>query len=157
LNFGLQRITLTENQQENLLNLSSDRFKTFSLEEEQKNILQSLAPLARENKYSNNSLQLLNSLQLKPTSLSFFINEEILPNPNLDFGETTSPYLPLKLKFLLSEQKVLQKEAELAKKEQREEEIEEKKAAIFEALEKFFREKHQKDEYLYPLTYSLEE
>ena len=118
LSFGLSKVNLTEIQKEELTNLSSNRLKTFSLEEEQKNILQSLAPLTRKDKYSLDSLELLNSLQLKPTSLSFFTGEEIIPNPNLDFGEQTSSYLPLKLKFLFGEQKVLRIEAQKTKKEQ---------------------------------------
>ncbi|CAG8771854.1 11168_t:CDS:2, partial [Ambispora leptoticha] len=76
---------------------ATDSLKTFTLTEEQKNILHSLAPLTREEKHSKDSLQLLNSLALKPKHLTFFTNEEIIPNPNLDFGEITSPYLPLKI------------------------------------------------------------
>ena len=60
---------------------------------------------------------MLRSLELKPQPLAFFIGEEILPNPNLDFGETKSPYLPLKVKFLAGEQKVLLKQQEELKKQ----------------------------------------
>ncbi|CAG8774561.1 12532_t:CDS:2, partial [Ambispora leptoticha] len=73
------------------------RLKTFALSEQQKNILAALAPLTREEKYSKDNLQLLNSLSLKPSSLTFFTSENILPNPNFDFGQITSPYLPLKI------------------------------------------------------------
>src|SRR5207249_9768297 len=98
LEFGLNKLELTEEQQTNLLN--TDQFKTFSLTEPQKNILQNLAPLTKEDKYSEKGLKVLRSLQLKSSALSFLVNEEILPNPNTDFGEVKSPYLFLKTKFL---------------------------------------------------------
>ena len=81
------------------------------------------------------------------------VNEDILPNPNLDFGLVTSPYLPLKLNFLLGEQKMLKKQLELVKKNQRGEEIKEKKLSIIEELIVNFPEK-QTD--LHKLNYSLE-
>src|SRR5205814_4521373 len=99
--------------------------------------LSALAPLTREDKYSKDSLQLLNSLSLKSTSLNFLTSEEILPDPNLEFGEVTSPYLPLKLKFLLVEQKILTKQRELQEKQQKEQEIKQKKLSILESLLEF--------------------
>jgi hypothetical protein len=104
------------------------------LTEEQKNILQNLAPLTKEDKHSERSLKILHSLQLKSSSLSFLVNEEILPNPNLDFGETKSPYLPLKIKFLEGEQKTLREQVKLKEKQIREEEIKEQKFSIIRSL-----------------------
>ncbi|CAG8455354.1 12946_t:CDS:2 [Ambispora gerdemannii] len=125
LGFGCAKIKLTEEQQENLLN--TDQLRNFSLTEPQKDILQSLAPLTREDKYSPESLQLLRSLNLKPTTLNFLTNEEILPNPNLDFGETKSSYLPLKTKFLEGEQKVLEQKQRQEEKKLNQQEITDKK------------------------------
>jgi len=104
------------------------------LTEEQKNILQNLAPLTKENKYSEKGLKVLRSLQLKSSSLSFLVNEEIVPNPNLDFGETKSPYLPLKVKFLEGEQKILREQAKVRERVLREEEIQEQKFSIIRSL-----------------------
>ncbi|CAG8504118.1 10020_t:CDS:2 [Cetraspora pellucida] len=82
-NMGLK---LTLEQQEQLTIVHSDTFKTFSLTDPQKNILNSLSPLIREDKYSENSLQLLRSLNLKSNQQAFFTNEEIIPDPNTQFG-----------------------------------------------------------------------
>src|SRR6185369_17548293 len=153
LGFGCSKIQLTEEQQENLLN--TEQLRNFALTEPQKNILQSLAPLTREVKYSKESLQLLRSLNLKPTTLSFLVNEEILPNPNLDFGEAKSPYLPLKIKLLEGEQKTLQKQQELQTKQIRQEEVEKNKQSIILSLVEFAEETKQEDEELHTLTYSL--
>jgi len=114
--------------------LNTDQFKTFALTEEQKNILQNLAPLTKEDKHSERSLKILHSLQLKSSSLSFLVNEEILPNPNLDFGETKSPYPPLKIKFMEGEQKILREQAKVQERKLREEEIQEQKLSIIHSL-----------------------
>ncbi|CAJ0748967.1 12477_t:CDS:2 [Entrophospora sp. SA101] len=135
LSFGCQKIQLTEEQQINLIN--TEQLRNFSLTEPQKNILQSLAPLTREDKYSPTSLNLLKSLNLKPKSLSFLVNEEILPNPNLDFGEVKSPYLPLKIKLLAGEQKALEKQAEIKQKQLNQQQIEENKQSIILSLAEF--------------------
>jgi len=51
-------VILTEEQQESLTTLHPDTFKTFALNEQQKSILAALAPLTREDKYSEDSLDL---------------------------------------------------------------------------------------------------
>lgn len=125
---------LTEEQKTQLINLHLDTFRIFPLNEQQKNILQALAPLTREDKYSEDSLPILHSLELKPSHLSFLVNEEIIPNPNLDFGEVKSSYLPLKTKFLAGEQKTLRKEREAQEKQLRAEEILANKQSIITSL-----------------------
>ncbi|CAG8470745.1 8142_t:CDS:2, partial [Racocetra fulgida] len=134
LKAGLSRVNLTEEQKNQLVNLHPDTFKIFSLNEQQKNILQALAPLTREDKYSEDGLQIVRKLELKPSSQNFLVNEEIIPNPNLDFGEVKSPYLPLKLKFLTGEQKILRKEREAQEKQLRAEEILANKQSIITSL-----------------------
>jgi len=52
LSFGLNKLELSQEQKEKLTNLASERFKTFAFSEPQKTILQSLAPLTKEFKYS---------------------------------------------------------------------------------------------------------
>ena len=139
LSFGLNKINLSKEQQENLLNLSPERFPTFSLTAEQKNILQSLAPLTRHDKYSLHACELLKELHLKPTALLFFAQEEILPHPNFDFGAQTSPYLPLKIKYLAGEQKIFAHQANWAKKEQNKQAIAEEKLSIIASLVQFLQ------------------
>ncbi|WNE40138.1 MAG: Major outer membrane lipoprotein Lpp [Mycoplasmataceae bacterium] len=134
LSFGLQRINLNQKQKGNLVNLANNQFRNFSLSEEQKTILQSLAPLTKEEKYSESSLELLKSLQLKTTSLIFLISEQITPDPNTDFGKITNPYLPLKTKFLLGEQRILQLAEKEKTKQQKAEEINNQKLSIIASL-----------------------
>ncbi|KLL05415.1 MAG: hypothetical protein MRERV_1c103 [Mycoplasmataceae bacterium RV_VA103A] len=134
LKAGLSRMILTEEQKGQLINLHPDTFRIFPLNEQQKNILQALAPLTREDKYSEDSLQLVGKLELKPISQNFLVNNEIIPNPNLDFGEVKSPYLPLKIKFLQGEQKKLRKEREAQEKQLRAEEILANKQSIITSL-----------------------
>jgi len=140
LSFGLEKVILTEEQKQELANLSPERLKTFSFTEQQKTILQSLAPLTKEFKYSPQALQLLRSLHLKPTHLSFLIQEEILPDPNTAFGETKSPYLPLKLQFLHGEQKILEQQAKEQAKQTNQAEIQANKQSILVSLEEFAQE-----------------
>jgi hypothetical protein len=140
LDFGLNKLKLTEEQEENLTNLHPDQFKTFSLTGEQKNILNSLAPLIREDKYSKESLELLKSLQLKPNVQTFLTQEEIIPDSHNSFGTPKSSYLPLKEKFLKGEQKTLRKIKELAKKKLSEKQIKEHKLSILESLINFAEE-----------------
>ncbi|WNE40635.1 MAG: Major outer membrane lipoprotein Lpp [Mycoplasmataceae bacterium] len=153
LSFGLARINLSENQKESLANLATNQFKTFSLSEEQKTILQSLAPLTKEEKYSETSLNILNSLQLKSTSLKFLLSEEIIPNPNTDFGKATNPYLPLKNKFLLGEQKTLKLIEKEKQKQLKSEEIKERKLSIITSLLEFAEDNQP----LANFNYTLEE
>src|SRR5437762_11728470 len=116
MDFGLNEIKLTSEQKERLTEIHSDTFKNFSLTGEQKNILNSLAPLIREDKYSLEALEILKSLKLKPNVQTFLVQEEIIPDPHTAFGTTKSSYLPLKEKFLKGEQKILRiKEAERQK------------------------------------------
>src|SRR6185312_4367796 len=82
LSFGLEKIKLTTEQKQGLANLSPERMKTFAFSEQQKTILQSLAPLTKEFKYSPQSLELIRSLNLKYANLSFLAQEEIVPDPN---------------------------------------------------------------------------
>jgi len=132
LKFGLSRINLTEEQQENLTNTAN--LKNFSLQPQQKNILTSLAPLLKENRYSQETHELLNSLDLKFNSLSFLVNQQIIPSPHTDFGKAPNPYLSLKTKFLEGEQKELREEAKIREKALREEEIQEQKLSIIRSL-----------------------
>jgi len=140
LSFGLEKVKLTPEQKELLPNLSPERMKTFPFTEQQKTILQSLAPLTKEFKYSPQLLQSIRSLQLKPTHLSFLIQEEVLPDPNTAFGETKSPYLPLKLKFLQGEQKILEQQAKERAKQTNQAEIQANKQSILVSLEEFAQE-----------------
>jgi hypothetical protein len=137
LSFGLARINLNQKQKESLVNLASNHFKNFVLNEEQKIILKSLAPLIKEEKYSENSLNLLNSLKVKQSSLKFFVSEEIFPVPNTDFGKATNSYLPLKNKFLLGEQKTLQLVEKAKQKQLKFEETQSKKLSIITSLLEF--------------------
>ncbi|CAI2201246.1 12011_t:CDS:1, partial [Funneliformis geosporum] len=94
-------------------------------------------PLIRENKYSLESLELLKSLNLKPNSTTFLVQEEIIPDLHTAFGTTKSSYLPLKEKFLKGEQKTLRKVKELAEKKLSEEQIQENKLSILKSLMNF--------------------
>jgi DNA repair exonuclease SbcCD ATPase subunit len=134
LDFGLNKLKLTEEQQEQLAIIHPDQFRTFSLTGEQKNILNSLAPLIREDKYSNDSLELLKSLHLKPDTSVFLVNEEIIPDPHLAFGTPKSSYLPLKEKFLKGEQKTLRKVKEQEEKKVSEEKLKKDKLSILNSL-----------------------
>jgi hypothetical protein len=134
LDFGLNKLTLTEEQAEQLAEVHPDTFKTFSLNGEQKNILNSLAPLVREDKYSLESLKLLKTLHLKPNTTTFLVGEEIIPDPNTQFGAIKSNYLPLKEKFLKGEQQTLRKIKESEEKKLNEEEIKHNKLSILNAL-----------------------
>jgi hypothetical protein len=58
LKAGLSRINLTEEQKETLTHLHPDTFNTFPLTNQQKTILQALTPLTKEDKYSEDSLDL---------------------------------------------------------------------------------------------------
>ena len=134
LDFGLNKLKLTEEQQENLAEIHPDQFKTFSLTGDQKNILNSLAPLIRENKYSKESLELLKSLHLKPNTATFLVQEEIIPDQHTSFGIPKSSYLPLKEKFLKGEQKTLWKIKEQKEKKLSEEQIKQNKLSILHSL-----------------------
>ncbi|CAG8583877.1 11066_t:CDS:2 [Cetraspora pellucida] len=102
LDFGLNKLKLASPQKEELTIIHPDQFKTFSLTGPQKNILNSLSPLIKEDKYSENSLQLFRSLNLKSHHQTFFVREEIIPDPNTAFGVAKSSYLSLKIKSLMS-------------------------------------------------------
>ncbi|CAH1760040.1 1608_t:CDS:10 [Entrophospora sp. SA101] len=134
LNLTSEQRNALEDIGQELANLSPERLKTFAFAEPQKTILQSLAPLTKEFKHSPQSLALIRSLGLKATNLSFLVQEEIIPDPNTQFGETKSPYLPLKLKFLQGEQKALEQEAKARQKETDQEEIAENKRSILKRL-----------------------
>ncbi|CAG8603417.1 7360_t:CDS:1 [Ambispora gerdemannii] len=134
LKFGLEKVNLTEEQKQELATVHPDTFPTFPFTDQQKNILKSLAPLTRKDKYSAPTLELLNSLSLKTNNLIFFTNAEILPNPNLDFGENPDPYLPLKTKFLSGEQKILRKTAEQKEKQISQQELQDNKQSILNSL-----------------------
>jgi len=138
LKFGLSRIELTEEQQENLTNAGN--LKTFPLSPQQKNILTSLSPLLKESRYSEEAQELLQSLNLKFTSLSFLVNQQIIPNPHTDFGKAPNPYLTLKTNFLEGEQKVFKEQAKVNEKTLRKEEIQEQKLSIISSLLKLENE-----------------
>ena len=139
----MSRIELTEEQQENLTNAAN--LKNFSLQPQQKNILTSLAPLLKENRYSQETHELLNSLDLKFNSLSFLVNQQIIPNPHTDFGQAPNPYLTLKTKFLDGEQKELREETKIREKFLREEEIQEQKISIVRSLLKLLADDEDED------------
>ncbi|CAG8648047.1 954_t:CDS:2 [Ambispora gerdemannii] len=134
LKFAVEKVNLTEEQKQELAVIHSDGLKTFSLNEKQENLMKTLAPLIKEDKYSEESLKLLKTLSLKSSALTFFINEKILPNPNLDFGEVKDTYLPLKTKFLSGEQKVLIKQKEQTAKQANREELIANKQSILNSL-----------------------
>nr|CAG8530704.1 2851_t:CDS:2 [Entrophospora candida] len=134
-------IKLTEEQAEELTAIHPDQFKTFSLTGQQKNILNNLAPLIREDKYSESSLTLLKSLNLKPNIQIFLVQEEIIPDPHTAFGTAKSSYLPLKEKFLLGEQRTLQKVKEEEERELKEEKIKQNKLSILRSLMNFAENK----------------
>jgi len=96
--------------------------------------LNSLAPLIREDKYSEDCLQILKSLNLKPANQTFLVQEEIIPDQHTSFGVSKSNYLPLKIKFLSGEQKTLRKIKELEQKKISEEQIKENKLSILRSL-----------------------
>lgn len=157
LDFGLNKLKLTEEQKKNLAEIHPDQFKTFSLTSDQKNILNSLAPLIREDKYSQESQELLKSLQLQPNVQTFLTQEEIIPEPHTAFGTPKSSYLPLKAKFLKGEQKTLRKIKEQEEKKLSEEQIKENKLSILESLMSF-AEKQLTHEFFEPhgnLDYNL--
>jgi hypothetical protein len=156
LDFGLNKLKLTEEQQEQLAIIHPDQFRTFSLTGEQKNILNSLAPLIREDKYSNDSLELLKSLHLKPDTSVFLVNEEIIPNPHLAFGTPKSSYLPLKEKFLKGEQKALRKLRDIQEKKLSEEQIRKNKLSIIKSLMQFAKLKELTNQTL-NVNYSLKD
>ena len=134
---------MTEEQQENLTNTGN--LKSFSLQPQQKNILTSLSPLLKENRYSEEAHELINSLDLKFNNLSFLVNQQIIPNPQTDFGKAPNPYLTLKTKFLEGEQKTLREEAKVKEKQTKEEEIQEQKFSIVRALLTLFSDGKDKD------------
>ncbi|CAG8816594.1 21199_t:CDS:2, partial [Racocetra persica] len=108
IHFGCQKITLTTEQKAVLLTRSyPEGLKAFRFEPEQKHLLQTLAPLTQEYKYSLAAKALLNSLDLPPAKINFLVREEISPNPHTEFGEPQNPYLPCKLQYLLGQQKIL--------------------------------------------------
>src|SRR3954468_21872671 len=129
------RFGFTEEQDKAIAkNKKYQNFKVFSLTGQQKNILNSLAPLIREDKYSEASLTLLKSLHLKPASSTFLVQEEIIPDPHTGFGAVKSSYLPLKEKFLTGEQKILRAKLEQKQKKVSEEQIRNKKTSIVNSL-----------------------
>jgi len=65
------------------------------------------------------------------------VQEEILPDTNTQFGEVKSPYLPLKLKFLSGEKKVLDEQAKEEQKQTNQEELTERKLSIVHSLMEF--------------------
>jgi len=71
---------------------------------------------------------------LKFNTLSFLVNNQIIPNPQTDFGKVPNSYLILKTKFLAGEQKILKEQAKVQEKQLREEEIQEQKISIIRAL-----------------------
>jgi hypothetical protein len=79
-------------------------------------------------------------LELKHNHLTFFTNEEILPNPNLDFGKVKNPYLSLKIKFLQGEQKILRVKLKEQKQQEKAAEIKEKKYSVLTSLVEFGEE-----------------
>jgi hypothetical protein len=111
--------------------------KTFTLDPQQKHILQTLAPLTQEYKYSLAAKKLLDSLHLTSPQVNFFVREEIFPNPHTEFGEVKNAYLPLKLHYLHGQQKILQATEKIRQKQLRQEEIQERKQLLLKSLLRF--------------------
>ncbi|CAI2185135.1 13962_t:CDS:2 [Funneliformis geosporum] len=146
LDFGCNKLKLTEEQAERLKAVHPDTFKTFPLTGQQKNILNSLAPLIREDKYSEESLNLLKSLNLKPANQTFLVQEEIIPDPHTSFGKSKSSYLPLKEKFLQGEQRIIRAKEEVQAKKLNEEQIKDNKLSILRNLMEFAQNHEGKKE-----------
>ncbi|MCE8163785.1 MAG: hypothetical protein I3274_06275 [Candidatus Moeniiplasma glomeromycotorum] len=169
LDFGLNKLILTEEQKGKLVKTHPDTFKTFALNPEQKNILTSLAPLIREDKYSEESLDLFyqeikenedKKIRIKPwfkyTTLIFLVQEEIIPELQTSFGVVKNNYLPLKEKFLKGEWIILRKMKEAEEKEIREQEIQENKLSILGSLLTFANKNKSEEDYiLFRLNYPL--
>jgi len=66
-----------------------------------------------------------------------------LPDTNTQFGETKSPYLPLKLKFLGGEKKVLEVQAKEIQKQTNQEQLIRDKLSIIHLLMKFAEESEE--------------
>ncbi|CAG8725998.1 5638_t:CDS:2, partial [Ambispora leptoticha] len=105
LKFAVEKVNLTEEQQAELTVIHPDELKSFALNEQQENLLTTLAPLTREDKYSEEN-----------------------------FGEVKDTYLPLKTKFLQGEQKILQKATEQLKKQLSQQELQANKQSILDSL-----------------------
>jgi hypothetical protein len=143
LSFGLNKVELSPEQKESLSRLHSDSFKTFAFTEQQKTILQNLAPLTKKFKYSKGSLELIQGLKLKPSNLSFLVNEEVLPDINTAFGATKPPYLTLKLKYLQGEKKTLEQQEKEAQKQSSQEQLAQDKQSIINSLMEFSEQEIQ--------------
>jgi sulfur carrier protein ThiS len=111
--------------------------KTFTLDAQQKHILQTLAPLIQEYKYSLAAKELLDALGLPPNKVNLLVREEIFPNPYTEFGEVKNAYLPLKLHYLSGQQKILRAAEKVRQAQLRQEEIQERKQQLLKSLLRF--------------------
>jgi hypothetical protein len=117
--------------------------------------LNSLAPLIKKDKYSEETLNLLfqknhidektgNVIRTKPwfksSTINFLVQEEIIPDPHTQFGKAKSSYLPLKEKFLAGEQRIIRAKLEAEQEEFSGEQIKQKKLSILHSLMEFAQE-----------------
>jgi hypothetical protein len=86
---------------------------------------------------------LLKDLSLKPSTSTFLVQEEIIPDQYTSFGTPKSSYLPLKEKFLKGEQKTLRKVKEIQEKKLNEEQIKQNKLSILESLMEFANDREE--------------
>jgi len=116
LKIGLEKVKLNEEEKQNI---SKPKVKLSARNE---NILKTLAPLQQEYKYSPDLLNSIRSLKLKYDSLSFLVQQQIIPDLHTQFGEPKDPYKFLKQQVIAQEQKKLfkqEQEEERAKSQQR--------------------------------------
>ncbi|CAI2193049.1 1210_t:CDS:2, partial [Funneliformis geosporum] len=128
LKFFITQLALSDEQQDKLEDMGIKRVKLNPEEKENigqpkpkltnqnESILKTLAPLAKEYKYSPSLLKSIQTLNLKYDTLSFFTQQQIIPDPNLEFGKPKDPYKLLKQQVIEKEQKKLFKEQQAKEK-----------------------------------------
>ncbi|WP_147410651.1 hypothetical protein [endosymbiont GvMRE of Glomus versiforme] len=131
LRIGLEKIKLNEEEKQNL---AKSKVKLSSQNE---NILKTLAPLRKEYKHSTNLLRNIQALKLKYESLSFFNQQQVLPDLNTQFGKPKDPYKALKKQVLEKEQKKLFKEQQEAEKEKTRQRNQQIRASLLPSLLNF--------------------
>ncbi|RHZ36541.1 LPP leucine zipper domain-containing protein [endosymbiont GvMRE of Glomus versiforme] len=131
LRIGLEKIKLSEEEKQNLAK------SKVKLSAQNENILKTLAPLRKEYKHSTNLLRNIQALKLKYESLSFFNQQQILPDLNTQFGTIKNPYQALKQQILEKEQKKLFKEQQEAEKEETRKRMQEVRKSLLPSLLEF--------------------
>src|SRR6185369_7976602 len=103
----------------------------------QESILKTLSPLKREYKYSAQQLAKIHSLKLENSAISYLVQQEIIPNPNLDFDQSKNPYQELKQTILVKNQRQIRQELAQLTKQQQKEEIEKVRNSLLPSLLEF--------------------